>query len=192
MSCPPDLLLPTRPGLPDSHAPLRAAYPATGWATHMNYGQLTAFWLQVHASLRAEAGAVVALIDAWRPDDDGRAFAARFVPGLNQFLGHLDAHHRIEDEQYFPKFRAADPRALAGFEVLESDHALIHAQIVATVTGARTLLGALPAGGDPLRRARDAHALQLGRLRQLLDRHLSDEEEIVIPALLEHGERSVA
>lgn len=190
---PDTLWLPVRAGLPDSHSPLRAGYPAADWSGHQNYGQLAAFWLQVHAGLRSESAAITAILnDSAEAVRDPDAFARRFVPALNGLLGHLDAHHRVEDAHYFPKFRAADARVAAGFDVLEHDHELIHEQIDATVASARTLLAALPAGGDALLRAHDAQRADAERLRALLVRHLADEEEIVIPALLEHGERSVA
>lgn len=190
------LLLPDRAGLPDSHSPLRAEYPQAGWRGHVNYGQLADFWLGVHATLRHEAAAVSAILAdpafaAGAPDMPRDAFAARFVPALNGLLQHLDGHHRVEDSVYFPRFRALDPRVAAGFDVLEHDHDLIHQQIVGTVASARALLAALPAGGDTLLRAHDAHAADAALLRHLLERHLADEEEIVIPTILAHGERAV-
>jgi hypothetical protein len=184
---PPDLLLPDRAGLPDEIAYLRAAYPAPQWRAHRNYGELTAFWLQVHASLRDKGGQLQRTTEAFR---DGRldvdGFQRAFVPRFNQFLQHLTGHHQIEDHAYFPKFRALDPRMVAGFDLLEHDHAIIHETLLASVEQARALLAAL---GDP--RARDAYAATSARLLGLLTRHLADEEELVIPAMLEHGERSV-
>ena len=49
---PADLLLPIRTGLPSELAYLRDGYPQPGWTGHVNFGQLAAFWLQVHDSLR--------------------------------------------------------------------------------------------------------------------------------------------
>ncbi|WP_010185333.1 hemerythrin domain-containing protein [Sphingomonas sp. PAMC 26605] len=183
-----------RTGLPDDIAYLRAAYPAPQWRAHRNYGDLTAFWLQVHASLRSEAQRVAQTTRAFR-EGGGRigreAFQRTFVPGFNHFLQHLTAHHGIEDQAYFPKFRALDPRMSAAFDVLESDHRMIHASLEATLDDARALLGALGEPGDP-RAALDRYADTSERLFALLGQHLADEEEIVIPAMLEHGERSVS
>lgn len=185
------LQLPERTGLPDDVAYLRAAYPAPHWRAHRNFGDLTAFWLQVHASLRAEAQHVAHTTRAFR-EGGGRigreAFQRAFVPALNHFLQHLTAHHGIEDQAYFPKFRALDQRMAAAFDVLESDHEIIHATLETTVEHARALLSE---PGDP-RFALDRYADTSERLFGLLGQHLADEEDIVIPAMLEHGERRVS
>ncbi|HST44731.1 MAG TPA: hemerythrin domain-containing protein [Luteimonas sp.] len=187
------LLLTTRSSVPSGVAYLRSRFPADGWRAHPNYGQLTAFWLHVHANLRMGSAQLQEALDAFRMDPcDPRAFGRRFAPGLAGFHQHLDAHHRIEDQAYFPKFRAIDPRMAIAFDMLESDHAIIHAAIERSLRSARQLLASLDAGGDPVRFAADRHAHDSGRLSALLVRHLADEEDIVVPAMLEFGERSVA
>lgn len=188
-----DMLLPDRAGLPADIAYLRAAYPQPDWRTHANYGGLTDFWLQVHASLRDQAGQLVQTTDAFRSGRvDGQDFQRAFVPRLNHFLQHLNGHHQIEDAAYFPKFRQLDPRMVAGFDLLESDHATIHATLDATVADARHLIASLGGPGDDRGRALDRYAATSERLFGLLNRHLADEEDLVIPAMLEHGERSVS
>ena len=187
------LPLAERPGIPPTLAYLRGAYPAEGWRGHPSYGQLADFWLHIHRTLCGEAAAVEeALAGHDTASGDPMRFQQRWVPRLNQFLQHLSAHHQIEDHAYFPKFRLLDARMPAAFDLLERDHAAIERQLHETVTGARTLLAALAGGGDAAARPLDAHRGQMAALTRLLARHLADEEEIVIPALLEHGERAVA
>ncbi len=193
MTVPPDLRLPERLGLPDEIAYLRADYPKPQWQAHANYGQLADFWLHVHSSLRAHGGQLQQLTHGFRDGRHGPAdFQRAFVPGINQFLQHLNAHHQIEDSAYFPKFRALDPRMVAGFDLLEADHHLIDAAIGATVDSARRMLAALAQDADAQRRSTDAYAAASDTLLDLLLRHLADEEDLVIPAMLEHGERSLA
>ncbi|NIJ23706.1 hemerythrin domain-containing protein [Sphingomonas japonica] len=190
---PPDLLLPARAGLPDSIAYLRARYPQSGWRSHARFGQLADFWLHVHAALRAEAAALGELNARARGDGlDPAALPAHFVPPFNAFLGHLDAHHRIEDAAYFPKFRALDPRMAAAFDLLENDHHRIDAALHAALETARAMVDSARGPTAAARSAIDRHADAFTDLTTLLDRHLADEEEIVIPAMLEHGERSVS
>lgn len=192
MTIPPDLLLPDRAGLPPDIAYLRAAYPSPAWRAHANFGELAAFWLHVHDSLREQGDALEEVVSTFRDGrSDAAAFQRRFVPALNHFLQHLNGHHQIEDAAYFPRFRALDPRMAAGFALLESDHAIVHEALTASLDTARALLAALPRDDGARRRATDIHADAADRLRALLRRHLSDEEELVIPAMLEHGERSV-
>ncbi|MGZ6016219.1 MAG: hemerythrin domain-containing protein [Phenylobacterium sp.] len=191
---PADLQLPTRRGLPDDIAYLRAAYPRAQWQGLANYGELADFWLQIHDSLRRQGDQLKQATDAFGQGEwpAGADFPSVFVPQFNQFLGYLNGHHQIEDSAYFPRFRALDPRMGVGFAILEADHRLIHEQIVASVDAARTLLQALAQGGDAQRRAADAYSGVTDRLLDLLGRHLADEEDLVIPGILEHGERSLA
>ncbi|MEG3143238.1 hemerythrin domain-containing protein [Sphingomonas sp. RT2P30] len=192
MTIPPDLLLPDRTGLPAEIAYLRAAWPAPTWRGHDNFGELAAFWLRIHANLQEQGEALQRIVSSFRERRaDAESFQRLFVPRLNHFLQHLNGHHQIEDAAYFPKFRALDPRMVAGFDLLESDHAIIHDALTASIDTARALLAALPGDDDTRRRATDRHAAAADRLHALLGRHLADEEELVIPAMLEHGERSV-
>ena len=184
--------LATRGGLPADIAYLRATHPAPTWRTHRNFGQLSAFWLQVHASLRDHGAQVKRITTAFRDGTlDAVGFQRVFAPHLNQFLQHLNAHHQIEDSAYFPKFRALDRRMEIGFDLLETDHAVIHAALMASAEGAQALLVAMARDDDARRRAADAYADRADALLALLIRHLADEEDLVIPAMLEHGERSV-
>lgn len=183
--------LASRDGITDDIAYLRAAYPKGDWAAHVNFGELCTFWLHVHQSLRAEGAAVERIIADLRDGRlDAHAFPQRFVPALNQFLGHLDGHHRIEDAVYFPKFRTLDPRMQRGFDLLEADHHAIHAALETTVASARGLLASLTLPSHDTRAA-ETHAADASTLTRLLLRHLADEEDLVIPAMLAHGERRV-
>lgn len=193
MTLPDHLLLPVRAGLSGDIAYLRETHPAPSWRGHANYGEMADFWLQVHHSLRHHGRELAAATQAFRDDGaDAAAFGQFFIPRFNQFIQHLHGHHQIEDEAYFPRFRALDPRMVAGFDLLEHDHGLIHLQLLATVGSARELLAALPQGGDAQRGAIDVYAAASTSLLDLLLRHLADEEDLVIPAILEHSERSIS
>lgn len=185
-----DFPLESRNGLPDALAYLRPSYLRDEWRGHANFGELANFWLQVHDHLR-EHGAV--LDRATADFREGRLDAGRyrqfFVPNLNRFLGHLNGHHEIEDQHYFPKFRALDERMVAGFELLDRDHRRIHEALMATAESANQFVSALATGDDATRRAADDYAVTADQLLAMLKRHLSDEEDLVIPAMLHHGER---
>ncbi|MDN4631510.1 hemerythrin domain-containing protein [Sphingomonas sp. PsM26] len=185
-------LLESRQGLPATIAYLREAYPAPQWRDHHNFGELAAFWLQVHASLRQQGDQLQQITQSFREGGlDANAFQQAFVPRFNHFLQHLEGHHQIEDAVYFPKFRQLDPRMQQGFDLLENDHELIHSALVTSLDAARQLVVALPRGARAAQTANDGYADATDRLIQLLARHLADEEDLVIPAMLEHGERSV-
>jgi hypothetical protein len=182
----------SRTGLPDTLAYLRADYPKEGWRQHRNFGALSAFWLQTHEGLRQQGRGLQAGLAVFREGrSDAAAFRRSLAQSLNQFLQHLNNHHQIEDQAYFPKFRALDPRMSAGFDLLEADHELIHGALLASAHSGQMLLDGLANGPDMARRAADAYALDSDRLLALLVRHLADEEDLILPAMLHHGERTI-
>lgn len=185
-----DLTLGERTGLPDSLAYLRGKHPSARWRDHPNYGGLANFWKQIHNGLRAEGADLQSLTrnfqeGATTPDRFQRAF----LPMLRSHLGNLDGHHQVEDRFYFPRFRALDDRMRAGFDLLERDHEAIHKLLQNSAEGANRLLASLQQDREAQRSAADNYADAAQRLLALLDRHLDDEEDLVIPAMLEHGER---
>ena len=118
-------------------------------------------------------------------------FARQLVPRLQFMLDQLNVHHQIEDVHYFPIFRAADARLARGFEVLENDHHYIHADMARTAETANALLRALQASGDTLRRCGDSYADASGVLLKQLVQHLDDEEDLIVPLILDRGEEAL-
>jgi iron-sulfur cluster repair protein YtfE (RIC family) len=189
----PDLALDSRDALPDTLAYLRTSYPRGDWRDHSNFGELSNFWLQVHDSLRNHGNHLEEVTNAFREGRvDPLSYRQHFAQGLNQFLQHLNGHHQIEDQHYFPKFRSLDEQMLPGFELLERDHEQIHSALLASAEAANSFLAAFGQSADTLKREGDAYALQSSRLLALLMRHLADEEDLVIPAMLHHGERALS
>ena len=115
-------------------------------------------------------------------------FRSWFAPRIDMFLSHLEGHHQIEDYQYFPLFVAAEGRLKRGFDVLEGDHAVIHAEMNRLAEAAKGFLAVAPEDADGLRFAGDAYADASERLFDLLNRHLGDEEDLIVPVILARGE----
>ena len=118
-------------------------------------------------------------------------FAREFVPRLQFMLDQLNVHHQIEDLHYFPIFRAADAQLARGFDVLEGDHHHIHGEMARTAETANALLQALRGDADLLRRSSDDYADASGALIKGLVRHLDDEEDLIVPLILDRGEEAL-
>lgn len=185
--------LDTRAGLPEEWLFLRRQHPKELWAQHQNLGPLTEFWLSRHDGFRQLAAFLSEGLTRFREGDiPAEKFGPFFAPRLQQFLSELHHHHMIEDHHYFPVFMAAESRLLAGFELLENDHELIHHRIEAVVEKANLLFGKLGGGDrDDIQRAADGFALVSDTLITGLGRHLDDEEDLVVPLILERGEREL-
>jgi inorganic triphosphatase YgiF len=167
-------------------------HPRETWPSHANLGELARFWLQRHEMFRhldalIRSGVESALEQVIE--------AAAFKPWLSRHLGwslwQLEQHHQVEDHHYFPLFRRVEPRLARGFELLESEHATLHIAIGGVIERATTVLASAASGPESFRsdlaRFHDAQ-INLGRT---LIRHLHDEEDLVIPLLLERGEQAL-
>ena len=182
-------LLETREGLPDDLRFLAEQYPRGEWQAHSNIHGMAGFWLQRHDMFR-EMGVLLTggIADYREGRKDAREFAAFFAPRLNRFLGNLDGHHNVEDHHYFPVFAKAEPRLRRGFDILDGDHHLIHDALERNAETANAFLRALQESEDRQRFAADAYADENSRLIAMLKRHLDDEEDLIIPLILDRGD----
>ena len=181
-----------RSGWPDDLRVLIARYPREQWDAHANLGEMARFWLSRHAMFRELSVAIEQITAQFRAQLLQPAeFARQFVPRLQFMLDQLNVHHQIEDLHYFPIFRAADVRLVRGFDVLEGDHHHIHADMARTAENANALLHAMRADADSRRRCGDAYANSSGALITGLIRHLDDEEDLIVPLILDRGEEAL-
>lgn len=181
--------LDARTGWPEDLQVLLRQYPRPVWEEHVNLGEMARFWLQIHDHFRHLGAGLKEKAAAFREGtltvDQFRRFMA---PNLSTLLEHLHGHHRIEDVHFFPRFSREEPRLALGFDVLERDHHGIHDAVGLTVDKANALLQASPTDLDALRRAGDDYAGSHDALLKRLDRHLLDEEDLIIPVILDRGE----
>lgn len=177
-----------RAGLPEDLRFLLAKYPREDWQAHDNIHGLASMWLERHDMFR-EIGALLegAIAEHREGTTTPDAFARFFAPRLRFFLGQLNGHHAIEDEHYFPLFAKAESRLAHGFDILDSDHHVIHDALERNADTANTFLRALQQDADARRFAADAYADENARLVAMLRRHLADEEDLIIPLILERG-----
>lgn len=184
--------LATRAGLPEDLRWLADRYPREDWQAHDNVHGMASMWLQRHAMFRELGGMLTDGIGNYREGRlDARGFADWFAPRLNYFLGNLDGHHNVEDHHYFPVFAKAEQRLKRGFEILDADHHLIHEALERNAETANAFLRALAESQDKQRFAADAYADENARLVAMLARHLDDEEDLIIPLILDRGDRGL-
>lgn len=186
------LALARRSGWPEDLRVLVARYPRELWDAHPNLGEMARFWLSRHVMFRELSGAIGQIAAQFRAGQlPPEEFARQLVPRLQFMLDQLNVHHQIEDLHYFPIFRAADDRLARGFDVLEGDHHHIHADMARTAGTANALLRALQGGGDTMHRCGDDYADASGALLKGLVRHLDDEEDLIVPLILDRSEEAL-
>jgi len=184
-----DLALSARAGWPEPLRFLAERYPREVWPGHANLGAMAQFWLDRHGMFR-ELGAALQAGTAELREGSIAAdrFQGWFTRRLSFFLQQLQGHHWIEDAHYFPALAAAEPRLARGFEVLGNDHGAIEEMIHASVGAANALLEALAGDEDGARRAAAAYGETGDALLAGLLRHLGDEEDLIVPLILDRGE----
>jgi hemerythrin-like domain-containing protein len=188
-SAPAALTLDARCGWPPDLRLLIDRYPREVWQGHANLGAMAQFWLSRHEMFREIGTTLDDAVAAFRNGDaTAEDFRAWFPSRLQFFLQQLHAHHQIEDLHYFPVFQAAEARLALGFDVLENDHAAIHGSIVKAVEAANTFLRAPVNHADALRQAGEGYAGASDALLRQLTRHLDDEEDLIIPLILDRTE----
>jgi hypothetical protein len=181
--------LDTRTGWPDDLRIFLDRYPRQAWLSHRNFGERMQFWMGVHDGFRELGTALGSATAGFRegevmPD----RFRRWFVPRLNYLLSHLHTHHQIEDFDYFPVLAEAEPRLARGFEALESDHEAIHRAIATLAEAANAFIGVAVGDRDSLLASGERYADASDRLIGQLMRHLEDEEDLIVPLVLDRGE----
>jgi hemerythrin-like domain-containing protein len=181
--------LDTRTGWPDGLRIFLDRYPREAWLSHRNFGERMRFWMGVHGGFRELGSALgVATADFREGEVTPDRFRQWFVPRLNYLLSHLHTHHQIEDFDYFPVLAEAEPRLAKGFEVLESDHEAIHRTIEELAAAANGFIVVEAGDRDALLASGAHYADASDRLIGQLTRHLDDEEDLIVPLVLDRGE----
>ena len=164
-------------------------YPRDRWASHPSLD--VAFWLEVHSRFRIQCAELIALTDEYRQQRlPLRELAIVATPRVAGLLTDLRGHHQIEDHHYFPVFRRLVPTLGEGIDVLERDHAELDRDSFALGNAERELRAVAVGGGSG---TGPATATIAGRrfvaaantLCTHILRHLADEEDLVVPLLIE-------
>lgn len=182
--------LEARAGLPEALRYLLARYPRDLWQAHGNFDGLTRFWLERHMMFRQVLG-------EWHGETrqfidkagDPRRFAGRSAQLGGFLINQLHGHHQIEDHHYFPELSRAEPRLERGFDILDADHHALDGHLHALADDTNALLRGLDGKAVAARDLAGVLEARLAAFAPFLERHLTDEEELVVPAILHHALR---
>jgi len=181
------LSLENRSRLPDALRVLMTEFPRGGWQDNPRFEGLIRFWLERHMMFRG-------LLDAIETDThnvlddkmDTARFAARLARYGSIFVGELHGHHSVEDAHYFPLLETFDARLARGFSLLDADHHALDGHLQRFTEAVNAVLTSHGQADDMRVRTGEFDAV-LQDLKSLLNRHLIDEEEIVVPVVLKYG-----
>lgn len=180
----------TRQGLPDEMQILLRDYPREVWPDHPNFARSIQNWMGAHAMFRQLGKITTTDTEAFlQKDMDPERYASRLGHFGTLLVRNLHGHHTWEDRDYFPELMAADDRFEAGLEMLETDHEVLDQTLDTFTRTANRFLKLSEL--DPKQAYEEASGLrdQTEAIGRFLTRHLTDEEELVVPILLHHKMR---
>ena len=145
-----------------------------------DYAYKTSGWLKVHTNIRKRQRILVQISEAYISGEfDWSEYRSQILKRINMHVLKLHQHHGVEDEGFFPEFVSMYPKLAPAFEILGHDHEYLN-----------ELLYKLQIQNDQLARseiedkalAEELHDT-LVKVTALLQQHLTDEEDLVIPIL---------
>lgn len=182
----PEYHVSTRKGLPASVQETLLESTRSEWENHPKFSGKANFFMSIHRNLLDGAAqlsrGVEKLLDVPVSEVTDAVTQMNLLPFAKNLIGYAHHHHEIEDHNYFPQFRLMYPELNRGFTLLDSDHKILDAALDDTQvalnqlndhTVTRDHLADLHAGGQAL--------------ENILNRHIWDEEEVIIPIFLRHG-----
>lgn len=180
-----------RPGISSALRKSLFDVPREAWPSYPKFRGEAEHWTHIHGSLLNAS----ATLPAWTRQlhdagdtADMLELASRVSRLGGQLVHHAHSHHHIEDHYFFPHFLRLFPRLGHSLEMLDGDHKVL-AEVLDDLEAAVRAFPVSPGGGDKaMREAWLAGADRLlpaaERLDALFIRHIGDEEEICIPAML--------
>ena len=181
----------TREGLPPEMRTLLRDLPRAGWQAHPAFARSIQNWMGAHQMFR-QLGEIVqedseSFLDKGLETD---RYAGRLAHFGNLLVRNLHGHHTWEDREYFPELHAADPRFAGGLEMLEGDHVELDALLDRFTRSSNRVVQL--ATLEPAQMAGEAGPVRdmAEQLNRFLHRHLTDEEDLVVPILLHHRLRA--
>ena len=145
-----------------------------------DYAYKTSGWLKVHTNIRKRQRILTQISEAYIDGEfDWAEYRSQILKRINMHILKLHQHHGVEDDGFFPEFVSMYPALAPAFEILGHDHEYLNA-----------LLDKLQIQNDALAKSEGedkALAEQLHetlvKVTDLLQQHLTDEEDLVIPIL---------
>lgn len=174
---------------PDELQVLLKKFPRNSWKSQT--ASMSQFWLDKHNELRHQSRQLIVVSKNYREQKfQEQELVKRLGSPLQRFLSHLQGHHSIEDDHYFPRFRATEKRLASGFDVLEDDHYLLHEGMSEIAEKFNALAGSIRSSkkSSVHQRAADGCISSADVFFKRLLQHLADEEDLIIPLMLEQGQ----
>lgn len=181
------MTLSERQALPQDMRGLLRDYPRDAWPDHPNFAASIRNWMGAHQMFRQLAD--LSRAETERYMDKSRApedFAARLAYYGDLLVRNLHGHHGWEDRSFFPELSKADRRFEHGLDMLEADHTVLDEVLDRFTRASNRVVKLIQL--DEAQARDEAGGLHdiASEIEGYLARHLSDEEDLVVPIILHH------
>jgi len=162
------------------------------WSTHPNYHSIASHFLGFHEHFRSDLRKLVRVSNVDEPYRGGggrnRAQALQrrvreLSRAFSQLNSHLHTHHSIEDRHVFPQAIRANKGLTTAVGMLEKDHGTMN-KLLKGAEGAISTAEKARSETDLEEGLARCHQA-LVALSTFMSQHLQDEEDLLIPLMLE-------
>lgn len=173
--------------LPEDMRLLLLDYPREAWQDDPNFAASIQNWMGAHVMFGQLAELIRLNTEGYldkqiAPEDHAR----RLSQYGNLLVRNLHGHHHWEDRKLFPELSAADARFDHGLDTLEADHVVLDDLLDRFTRQANRVVTLTQMDESQAREeAQPVHDMT-EVLEGFLSRHLTDEEDLVVPILLHH------
>ena len=175
-----------RDGLPVALRPTLLEEAESDWRNHPRYAGKARFFMNIHRQLidgsAQLARALEQLSDTPESEVKDHLRAMNLLAGADHLISFAHRHHEIEDHGYFPQFIRLYPQLERALGLMDSDHDILETALHGAEAGLNTLKQGKVNRDTLMALHKDAKALN-----KVLERHIMDEEEVIIPIFLRHG-----
>ena len=174
----------TRDGLPSAIRPTLLEQTKSDWKNHPRFAGKASFFMKIHRQLLDGADWLATtseqLLDTPPSELSGQINTAGLVSHAEHLLQFAHRHHEIEDHGYFPQFIRLYPQLEHAMGLLDGDHQVLDKALNGVEVAIATLQ-------QPNRDAIAGLYRNASALKKIMHRHITDEEEVIIPIFLRHG-----
>jgi len=174
-----------RDGLPSAIRQTLLEEAQSDWQSHPRFANKARFFMNIHRQLLDGADGLAhtteRLIDAPQSLLQDRIDASGVQQNAARLVHFAHGHHEIEDHGYFPQFIQLYPELERAMNLLDGDHQILDE----TLNGIEQSLNHIhhkPTRDSVAELHRNAAAL-----KTIMHRHITDEEDVIIPIFLRHG-----
>ena len=180
-----------RNGLPKDLQELLEKFPRESWGEDVLNGNWVGYWLGRHSLFRKITFSINSIIEKTLDNKmSSEDFIHQYSQHMSLMLKNLDSHHLVEDNYIFPRFYDKSQKFIYGLDLLENDHHLIHNSIDNMIFVGNKLIKSVSSNSNyDIKDSLGKYKIISDNFNELLTSHLNDEEDLLIPLVIQHGEK---